>query len=243
MVIKGVCITVKKGDRACEGLPCDEHCIRAAVRTMLTSAQRAKKRSIVLGCLVSDPSWYKPASKIAAQEVFRYIKDTTSPSLKKVEFTVSAAALAIFKKNVQGYLAHMLEVGFKGPYVTIDGIVEYKGGIVLIERTNPPFGWALPGGFLDYGETVEDGVVREIKEETNLDLSDVRLFCVRSAPERDPRFHVVTVVFSGKGRGTLRAGDDAGDARVYTRDTLPKNLIADHREIITSWLKKKNKKV
>ena len=88
----------------------------------------------------------------------------------------------------------------KVPYLTADTIIEYAGGIVLIERKFPPLGWALPGGFVDYGEKVEVAAIREAKEETNLDLEDVKFFTLRSNPKRDKRFHIVTCVFAGKGK-------------------------------------------
>jgi len=121
---------------------------------------------------------------------------------------------------------------YNNPFPTVDVLVHYNGGIVLIERKNPPSGWAIPGGFMEYGESAETGAIREIKEETNLEVKNLRLFTVRSEPDRDPRFHTVTIVFTADGIGELKAGDDAGDAKVFTRENLPEEIAFDHRDVI-----------
>jgi len=95
------------------------------------------------------------------------------------------------------------------PGLAVDCIILIDGKVLLIHRRNPPHGWALPGGFVEYGETVEDAVRREMKEETGLDLADLRQFRVYSDPARDPRGHVVSVVFAARGIGKPEAGDDA----------------------------------
>jgi 8-oxo-dGTP diphosphatase len=93
---------------------------------------------------------------------------------------------------------------YNNPVPTSDVIIEYEGGVVLILRNNPPPGWALPGGFVDYGETVDAAARREAREETNLELSDLLMFSVYSDPVRDPRQHTITTVFTAKGLGVLR---------------------------------------
>lgn len=125
----------------------------------------------------------------------------------------------------------------KTPLLTVDIIIHYEGGIVLIERKNPPHGWALPGGFVDVGESVEQAAVREAKEETSLDVRLTGQFHVYSRPDRDPRFHTVSVVFTGEGAGELKGRDDARRAAVYTRDTLPGNIPFDHREIMEDYFR------
>jgi ADP-ribose pyrophosphatase YjhB (NUDIX family) len=120
------------------------------------------------------------------------------------------------------------------PRLTVDLIVSFEEGVVLVERRFEPFGWAIPGGFVEWGETLEQAVVREAKEETGLDVTDVRQFHAYSDPARDPRGHTVTVVFTGTGHGRLQAGDDAKDARVFRRDALPQ-LVCDHREVLEDW--------
>ena len=97
------------------------------------------------------------------------------------------------------------------PFPTVDIIIEVKGGIILIKRKNPPHGWAIPGGFIIYGESAESAAMREAKEETGLDLEDLRQFHTYSAPDRDPRHHTISVVFIAKGKGEPTADSDAAD--------------------------------
>lgn len=123
----------------------------------------------------------------------------------------------------------------RNPILTVDVIIETGGGIVLIDRKNPPFGWAIPGGFVDYGEMIEDAVRREAKEETGLDIDHVRQFHTYSDPKRDLRHHTVTVMFIATASGTPKAGDDAGKAEVFTRETLPEKIAFDHRQILEDY--------
>lgn len=125
----------------------------------------------------------------------------------------------------------------KTPFLTVDIIIRYQGGIVLIERKNPPAGWALPGGFVDVGESVEDAAVREAREETSLDVALVEQFYVYSVPDRDPRFHTVSVVFIGDGSGVLKGMDDARRAGVYVHEDLPPSIAFDHRAIIEDYFR------
>lgn len=122
------------------------------------------------------------------------------------------------------------------PALTVDVIIEVDGGIVLIERRNPPHGWALPGGFVDRGETVETAAVREAREETGLEVELVRQFHVYSDPERDARGHTVSVVFVGRAGGEPRAATDAVTARVFSTDHLPEPLVFDHGRILRDYV-------
>lgn len=124
---------------------------------------------------------------------------------------------------------------YLNPVPTVDVIIEYAGGIVLISRKNPPFGWALPGGFVDYGETVEAAAVREAREETNLELGGLTMFSVYSDPARDPRQHTITTVFVAVGTGTLKGGDDAASARVFDPGRLPDDMAFDHSRIVEDY--------
>ena len=133
----------------------------------------------------------------------------------------------------------------KTPYLAVDGIVKLfdeRGnfrGIVLIERKNPPVGLALPGGFVEVGETVEKAVVREIKEEVNLDFNIERILGVFSKPDRDPRFHTVSVVFVGNATGEPKASSDAKVARIFKLEEIPwEKLVFDHSEILKTFLGK-----
>jgi len=129
------------------------------------------------------------------------------------------------------------------PHLSVDGVIELYDpsgifqGVVCIERKNPPHGWALPGGFVDIGETVEAALVREMQEETSLDVEILSMIGVYSDPARDPRFHTVSVVYRCKATGTPKAQDDAKNLRVVTREeleTLP--LVFDHRRIVQDYL-------
>lgn len=131
----------------------------------------------------------------------------------------------------------------KKPALTVDVIVEYKNGIILIERKNPPYGWALPGGFVDYGETVETAARREIKEEISLKLAQLKQFKVYSDPSRDPRGHTVSVVFTAKGKGPIIPGSDALKAKILPvlshqkQLKLQQNIVFDHRRILKDYFK------
>ncbi|MDD3627907.1 MAG: NUDIX hydrolase [bacterium] len=126
---------------------------------------------------------------------------------------------------------------YRNPVPTVDGIIQYPSGVLLIHRKNPPSGWALPGGFIDYGEDAETAVLREIKEETGIDAELVELFHVYSDPSRDPRQHTLSVVFILKPKpGSVPiAGDDAGNLDFFTEDRLPDQIAFDHRKILESY--------
>jgi len=126
---------------------------------------------------------------------------------------------------------------YKNPIPTVDIIIEMEGGIVLIKRKNPPYGWALPGGFVDYGESLEEAAIREAKEETGLEIVELRQFHTYSAPDRDPRHHTISTVFTGKGRGVLKGSDDAVEAKIFTEDNLPDDIAFDHRKILDDYFK------
>jgi ADP-ribose pyrophosphatase YjhB (NUDIX family) len=124
---------------------------------------------------------------------------------------------------------------YRNPIPTADIIIRVSGGIVLIKRKNPPHGWALPGGFIDYGESAEDAAKREALEETGLHVFDLRQFGVYSRPDRDPRHHTLTVVFTAKAEGDPVGTDDAHEAAVFLRENLPSSLAFDHAAIIEDF--------
>jgi 8-oxo-dGTP diphosphatase len=124
----------------------------------------------------------------------------------------------------------------KTPLVTVDIIVEAGGGIVLVRRRNPPLGWALPGGFVDPGESVAQAARREAKEETGLDVELTELLGVYSDPKRDPRgLFTVSTVFIGRADGRPIGGDDAAEARVVSLHALPPDIVFDHPTIIDDY--------
>jgi 8-oxo-dGTP diphosphatase len=127
---------------------------------------------------------------------------------------------------------------YKNPLPTVDIIIEINDGIVLIERGNEPRGWALPGGFVDYGETLEEAAIREALEETSLSISELRLHGCYSDPARDRRRHTISTVFIAKGEGIPKAGDDAANIVVFRKDAIPPGLCFDHDRIIRDYLEK-----
>ena len=132
----------------------------------------------------------------------------------------------------------------KTPHLSTDGIIklydenDFFQGIVLIERLNEPFGLALPGGFVDIGESVENALVREMKEETNLDVNILTLQNIYSDPSRDPRFHTASAVYICEAKGKPKALDDAKEVFVYQPKEIPlEKLVFDHKKIVEDFLK------
>ncbi len=127
----------------------------------------------------------------------------------------------------------------RGPAATVDLIIEVGDRIVLIRRKNPPPGWAIPGGFIDYGEKAEDAAVREALEETGLDVALIALLGVYSDPARDPRRHTISTVFIGAAQGTPTGRDDAAEARLFAEDDLPFPIAFDHARILADYFRYK----
>ena len=123
----------------------------------------------------------------------------------------------------------------RNPFVTVDIIIEVDHGIVLIERKNPPYGWALPGGFVDYGEPLERAALREAKEETSLDVELVEQFHTYSDPGRDPRHHTISTVFVARAGGTPKGADDAKRAELFAENALPAPVVFDHAQILRDY--------
>ncbi|MBW2148420.1 MAG: NUDIX hydrolase [Deltaproteobacteria bacterium] len=136
---------------------------------------------------------------------------------------------------------------YKNPTPAVDIIIQCDAGdekgIVLIERLNPPYGWALPGGFVEYGESAEAAAIREAREETSLQVELIRQLGAYSDPDRDPRFHTISIVFIGRARGAPRAADDAGSVRLVSKDTLPTTLAFDHAKILNDYFTSLNNSV
>ena len=129
---------------------------------------------------------------------------------------------------------------YRNPTPTVDIIIELTNRpgrpIVLIERQNEPFGWAIPGGFVDYGESVETAARREAKEETSLEVELIEQFYVYSDPSRDPRQHTMSVVFIATATGEPKAADDAKNLALFEPWQIPQNLCFDHDRILRDYL-------
>jgi len=221
----------------------DENSLRQAVAAALCSAAEDGVSSVAFSAPGCEKGGLLPvaAAKILSQEILRVCR-YEGTSLKEIVICLpDDELLQIFDKTIGGYVNHILNDLGKGPYVTVDAIIELPEGIVIIERSNPPFGWALPGGFVDVGESIEDAVVREVKEETHLDFVDIRQLKTYSDPHRDPRFHTVSTVFVGKGQGEARFGDDAKGLKIVPYEDLLKGEYAfDHKQAIQEYLRKRN---
>jgi len=130
----------------------------------------------------------------------------------------------------------------KTPAVCVDIVIRVKDAlgkekIVLIKRRNPPYGWAIPGGFVDYGERVEDAARREAFEETTLAVRLERLLGVYSNPQRDPRGHTVSIVYLASATGVPKANDDAKEAGLFDQECLPEELAFDHGQILADYFR------
>ncbi len=134
-----------------------------------------------------------------------------------------------------------MERTYRNPLPTVDIIIKLDDRpdndcrVVLIERRNEPHGWAMPGGFVDYGESLEEAAVREAREETSLDVTLLRQFHSYSAPARDPRRHTITTVFIARAEGTPCAADDAKNAGVFHINSLPSPIAFDHERILDDF--------
>lgn len=223
----------------------DEVKIRRSYLNSLKVAEELKIKSMAvpaLGCGVGGFGLLASA-KIMAQETLKHLRMGGS-SLNEIIFCLyDDEAFDIFNKGVIRYLRYFTEVLADRPFTTVDAIIEMGDGIVIIERTNPPFGYALPGGFVDRGESLEDAATREAKEETGLDLIGLRQFHTYSDPVRDPRFHTIGTVFIAKAKGKPVAGDDAAALRIVKLTDIPAMSFAfDHKKILEDYLKYKQGK-
>ena len=140
----------------------------------------------------------------------------------------------MFFGTAQFFYPPYVLIYMKFPRLTVDGIIIKKKMILLIKRGNEPFQgqWALPGGFVEYGETTDEAVIREVREETGMQGTIQKITGVYSDPKRDPRGHTISIVYLlGVARGSPRAGSDANDVHFFNLNDLPP-LAFDHKKII-----------
>ncbi|MBI5554779.1 MAG: NUDIX domain-containing protein [Elusimicrobia bacterium] len=177
-----------------------------------------------------------------AQETLRHLRETES-SLKEIVFCLyDQSSYDIFKRDALGYLDY-IENQLQSPFATVDTIIDINEEIVLIKRTNPPYGWAIPGGFVDYGESLEDAAKREALEETSLKVEEVKQFHTYSDPKRDPRFPTISTVFIATATGTPKADSDAAEVKLFKENALPEQMAFDHRQILEDYFKAKKKRL
>lgn len=124
---------------------------------------------------------------------------------------------------------------YRNPLPTVDILIQRNDRVLLIRRKNVPHGWALPGGFIDYGESAETAAVREAREETALEVFNLHLMGVYSRPDRDPRFHTISIVYTAEARGTSKASDDAAGLGWFDHRKLPSPMAFDHEQIIRDF--------
>jgi ADP-ribose pyrophosphatase YjhB (NUDIX family) len=142
----------------------------------------------------------------------------------------------VAKKTIQCPRCQKEVEVYKNPFPTVDIIIQIDSkGIVLIKRKNPPYGWALPGGFVDYGESLEEAAVREAREETDLDVTLIKQFHTYSNPNRDPRHHSISTVYIARAKGIPQAKDDAIEIGIFDASNLPDEIAFDHRLILRDY--------
>lgn len=210
--------------------------IRQCLQNIFNTVNKLEIKSIAipaLGCGTGKLDSFEVA-KIMVEEVLKYFSKKFL--LEEINFILyKRSDYENFYRVFEEYLRNLTKKTYKNPIPTVDIIIEYSDGIVLIERKNYPFGWAIPGGFVEYGESCEETAIREAKEETGLDIEDLKQFKTYSKPDRDPRFHTISTVFIGKGKGILSGGDDAKNAKVFKKENLPENIVFDHKEILKDY--------
>lgn len=220
----------------------DQNIIRQATRNTLLRTKDMKINSLAFPALGCGVGGFLPdeAAKIMLEEVITYTK--MNNNLNKIIFVLyNEETYSVFKKVFEERFSRMKKKIEECPMSTVDIIIEKDDEIILIERENPPFGWALPGGFVETGETVEEAASREAEEETGVKLKELKQFHVYSDPGRDPRFHSISCVFTAKTLSQPKASSDAKEAKFFSRKKLPPDIVFDHKQILEDYFKFKGK--
>lgn len=212
--------------------------IRTATRDCLLQGMKLFCNSVAFPIL-----GYK-TQKITAEGAFQIMMEEIisivdrKVNLKYIMVVVPKKFFKRCEKITTGMLESLTKKIFRNPYPAADIIIKKERGIVLVYRKNFPTGWAIPGGFINYGESAENAAIREAKEETGLEIKNLKLFGVFSKPGRDTRFHTISIVFTANGKGEINAGDDARIAKIFYKEHLPENIAFDHREILMQFFNK-----
>ena len=215
--------------------------IKFAIRDVLKVAEEKKIKSIAFSVLwIQEEISLKEFSRIMIEEISKYLEK--KPFLKEIVFILPDKKKSFaFRELVTDCIGYIEREKGAYPIPTVDIIIELKEKLVLIKRKNPPYGWAIPGGFVEYGERLEAAAVREAKEETNLSLQNLFQFHTYSEHGRDPRFHTISTVFIAQGKGNPEAKSDALDLGLFSLQDLPEKFAFDHKKIISDYFNfKKN---
>jgi O-acetyl-ADP-ribose deacetylase (regulator of RNase III)/ADP-ribose pyrophosphatase YjhB (NUDIX family) len=220
----------------------DEKIVRKSAQNALLEAEKLEINSIAfpaLGCGTGRLKVKEIASVMAEEALRCFSKKST---LKEIRFVLYGKKdFEDFCRGAEEYFKALTCKTYRNPVPTVDIIMEKDDGIVLVRRKNYPYGWAIPGGFVDYGESLEKAAMREAKEEPGLNAAGLKQFHTSSEPGRDPRHHTISTVFTARGEGILKAADDAADARIFTEANLPEEFAFDHKEIIRAFYRTKSK--
>lgn len=223
----------------------NEDYIRLATRTALEVAEKNNVKIIsfpALGCGTGKFP-YEKAAKVMAEEVAKHILENKETKIREIIFVLKdKKAYKIFSEIVPEHIGYInRKIGIY-PIPTVDIIINVKTknkkGIVLVERKNPPYGWAIPGGFVEYNESLETAALREAEEETGLKVKNLKQFHTYSEPGRDPRFHTISTVFIAEADRLPKASSDAKRVVVATKEEILSNkypLVFDHKKILQDY--------
>jgi len=223
--------------------------LRASIRNFLLNSLKKKIKYIVFSVLNSSKGGvdYKDIAKIFAEEIAKHIVENSNSQHKEIVLLLEDKKIfRIFSEVVPDHIGYINRKIGLYPIPTVDIIIEVKTknkkGIVLVKRKNPPYGWALPGGFVEYNESLEQTAIREAMEEINIKVKNLKQFHTYSQPGRDPRFHTITTVFTASADKLPKAASDAEEVVVATKEEILSDkypLVFDHKKILQDYFSKK----